>query len=260
MRRSFIALFAGALTAAQSGLAPPEIGYLRDSAGNVRPLLGISGTFWLEASVLPDASGVASSGRASMIATRYGLCVLDASGRAIGRIWPAAGPVLFAFTSTGAPALAWLSSSQELLRWNGLQFERVSVDAGALGGAALSLAMPGPGSAAFLVQRGEQLWRVDLSLLDGSVLEAENIPAAAAPAILLDDGTIVHAGATGSIVIRNPRGVERTAPFNGSPTGFTLLGQDWILVERGSPAILSALRIGTGALFVLPEATETRPR
>jgi hypothetical protein len=255
-----VGLVLGPLAAAQQGLTPPQIGYLRDSAGNVRLLHGISGTFWLGDTVASGAGGAASSGTASMIVARYGLRVLDASGRPVGLTWPAAGPALFAFTATGAPALVWLSSSQELLRWNGQQFERLSIDPGVLNGTAVSLAAPDPGRAAFLIQRGEQLWRVDLSLLDGAVLGSETIPAAVAPAILLDDGTIAYAGASRNIVIRNPQGVERSVPFNGSPAELTLLGQGWILVESGSPQIHSALRLGAGALFELPEPAETRLR
>lgn len=255
-----IGLFAGVLATAQPGLAPPEIGYLRDSAGNVRPLHGISGTFWLGGAVASAAVSAASSGRASMILTRFGVQVLDASGHSVGRRCPAAGPVLFAFNSAGAPALLWLSRSQELLRWDGLLFERVSIDTGALRGTVVSLAAPAPGKAAFLVQSGEQLWRIDLSLMDGSVLEGENIAGAAAPAILTDDGTIVCASPGQHITIRNPQGVERSVPFAGSPAAFTLLGPDWILVASGSPRIHSALRLSTGALFELPEPAETNLR
>jgi len=255
-----VGLVLGARATAQSGLKPPEIGCLRDRAGNVRLLHGISGTFWLGGTVALGADSAASSGRASMIITRYGLRVLDASGHSVGRTWPAKGPALFAFSSAGAPALIWLSNSQELLRWNGLRFERLSIDPGVLGGTAVSLAAPDPGRAAFLIQRSEQLWRVDLSLRDGSVLGSAKIPAAAVPVILLNDGTIVYARASQDIVIRNPQGVERSVPFSGSPAALTLLGQDWILVESGSPQTHFALRLGAGAMFELPEPAETSLR
>ena len=246
-------LLAGASAMAQPGLAPPEIGYFRDSAGNVRALHGISGTFWLGGTVASEAVSVASSGRASIVVTRQGLRVLDTAGHPVGRPWPAAGPVLCAFTSAGAPALAWLSRSQELLRWNGLRFEPVSIDTRDLGGTAVSLAAPYPGTAAFLVQRGEQLWRVDLSLSDGAVLASENVPAAAPPAMLLDDGTIVYSRAGQDIVIRDLQGAERSVPFAGSPMELMPLGEDWILVESASPRIHSALRLSAGAVFELPE-------
>jgi len=253
-------LLACALAMAQQGLTPPQIGFFRDSANNLRRLHGISGTFWLGNVTASGVSGAASSGRSAMIVSWQGIRVLDASGRPVGRAWPSAGPALFAFTSEGAPALAWLSSSHELLRWDGLQFERVPIDADALGGTAVSLAAPDPGRAAFLVQRGEQLWRVDLSLLDGAVLGGENIPTAAAPALLLSDGAIVCAGDERNLVIRGPQGAERTVPFSGSPTELTLLGQDWILVESASAPVHSALRLSAAALFELPEAAEMRRR
>jgi len=262
MRQSLLAagLLISAFATAQPGLAPPEIGCFRDSAGNVRPLHGISGTFWLGAPVISGVDSVASSGRASMIVAGNRLRVLDGSGHPLGRTWPAEHPVLFAFAPDGAPALAWLSRSQELVRWNGVRFERVIFDVGLLSGTAISLAAPQSGRASFLIQRASQLWRVDLSLLDGSVLGSENVPAAALPAILLDDGTIVYARAGQDLVIRNPQGVERGVPFAGPPTALALLGQDWIFVESGSPQSHFVLRLSTGALFELPESAETRSR
>jgi len=246
-------LLGGALAAAQSGLAPPQIGYFPDAARNLRPLLGISGTFWSGEPVEIGVAAAASSGSASIVMNRRGLQVLDTIGRPVGRACPAEGPALLAFIPSGAPALAWLSSSGRLLRWSGVQFEYTPVLAAALPGTAVSLAAPDSATAAFLVRNGRQLWRVDASLADGALLRAEQVPGASAPALLLDDGTIVYSAMPSAIVKRNPKGVERIVPFSGSPSQFQLLGKDWILVVSAATPVRSILRLSTGAVFEIPE-------
>jgi hypothetical protein len=253
-------LFAGAFAAAQSGraqsgLTPPQIGFLRDSVQNVRPLLGISGNFWLGDAVAANVVSAASSGNASMLKTKDSLCVLNALGHPVGSAWTATGTALFAFTTAGAPALAWLPDSGELLRWNGTGFKPTPASAADLDGAVVSLAAPDSSSAAFAVQRDGQLWRVDISLLDGGVLFAANLAGAAAPALLFDDGTLLYAGKA-ALVLRGPQGQERTIAFTGSAVEFTPMGQDWILVENGQPPTYLGLRLSTGRLFELPEVAQ----
>jgi hypothetical protein len=247
-------LLAGSLAtfaSAQSGLTPPQIGFVRDGAHTVRPLLGISGNFWMGEAIASGVDSAASSGRASMLKTKTGLHVLNALGHPVGRPFPAAGTVFFAFTPAGAPALAWLDAGF-LLRWNGIRFERTVVTAAGLDGIVVSLAAPNSSTAAFIVQRDRDLWRVDISLMDGAVLFAAKLPGATAPALLFDDGTLLYTGKS-ALMLRAPQGEERAIVFSGSPTQFAPMGRDWVLIETGLPAAHFGLRVSTGALFELPE-------
>jgi len=248
-------LLASTLAAAQAGLTPPRIGFLRDSTGNVRALLGISGNFWLGAPVVGSAVSLASSGKASMLKTGESLRVLNALGHPLGRDWIASGPALFAFTPSGAPALAWLPDSGHLLRWNGLRFEPARTNLSELDGLVVSLAAPEPARAAFVVQRDQQLWRIDLSLFDGAILFAAALPGASAPALLLPDGSLVYTGKS-AMILRDPEGHERTIAFNLAPVQFIPMGHDWILIETSQPHNQFVLRLSTGALFQLPGVAE----
>jgi hypothetical protein len=248
------ALAVAPLGLTQSGLTPPRIGFVRDGAGNVRPLFGISGNFWLGEKVAAAALSVASSGSFSILKTSRAILVYDATGNLVGRSTAAAGSALFAFTSAGSPAFAWLQDSGELLRWNGQRFEPTPVNAADLNGTVISLAAPDSSTAAFLVQRRTEIWRVDASVLDDAVVFAASLPGVAAPALLFDDGSVLYAGES-ALVLRNARGVERTIPFSGTAAQFTPLGSDWVLIVNGQPPAHLALRLSTGAVFELPEVT-----
>jgi hypothetical protein len=256
MRTRFTAtvLLAGALVAAQ-GPRPPQIGFVSDGNHNFRPIFGISGTFWLGNVVAVDVVSAASSGNAAIFKTQDHLRVLDSLGHPLGHVSAAFGPALFAFSSTGAPALAWLPDSGELLRWNGVQFERMPGIAASLDGSVVSLAAPNSSTAAFVVRRDRQLWRVDISLLDGGVVFAANLPGVSAPVLLFDDGTLLYQGHS-ALVVRNPQGVERSIAFAGAAVQFIPMGQDWMLIESSRPPNHLGLRLSTGALFELPEVSQ----
>jgi hypothetical protein len=187
-----------------------------------------------------------------MIKTKDALCVLDALGHPVGSAWTAGGTALFAFTPAGAPALAWLPDSSELLLWNGIGFAPTPASAAVLNGTAVSLAAPDSSRAAFLVQRGQQLWRMDISLSDGGVLFAASLPGASVPALLFDDGTLLYTGKS-ALVLRGPQGQERAIAFTGSAARLAPMGRDWILIESVQPPAQLGLRLSAGALFELPE-------
>jgi hypothetical protein len=239
---------------AQGGLTPPRIGFVRDGAGNIRPLFGISGNFWLGEKVAADGVSLASSRSFSILKTSRAILVYNAVGDLVGRPTPAAGSALFAFTPAGSPAFAWLQDSGELLKWNGQRFQPTSVNAASLDGTVVSLGAPDSSTAAFLVQRGTEVWRVDVSVLTDAVVFSANLPGVTAPALLFDDGSVLYAGES-ALVLRNGQGVERAISFSGTAAQFTPLRSDWVLIDNGQPPAHLALRLSTGAVFELPEVT-----
>ncbi len=237
-------------TTAQRGLAPPRIGFAEDGSGGIRALLGISGNFWFGEAVARGVRTAASSGHATIVKTRTELQVYDALGHLQGQPFRATGDAIFAFTAAGAPAFAWLPASGVLLRWNLTYFEPVRLSA-VPAGEVISLAVPSTGAAAFLVSRDGVLWRMDIAVPDGGVAFAAQVPGATAPALLLNDGTVVYAAAA-AMIARAPGGVERRIAIAGHPVSFSLFGQDWIRVVSEKPAGAYALRLSAGALFLLP--------
>ena len=258
MGMRFISAFVltASLAAAQSGLTPPRIGFVRDSANRLRALLGISGNFWMGGTVARGVIDAASSGRASILQTRRGLIVVDTAGDPLSRPFPASGEALFAFSDDGSPALVWLRESGRLLRWTRRGF--IAVPAADPGGSVVSIAAPRASSAAFLVERDREVWRVDISLGDGALLFAAKLPGVSSPALLLDDGTLLFAR-NSSLVLRNPEGDERTIAFDNVAIRFAPVGRDWILIDTTTTTHL-VLRLSTGALFELPESTQEARR
>lgn len=126
------------------------------------------------------------------------------------------------------------------------------MNAANLDGTVVSLAAPDSSKAAFLVQRGTQLWRIDVSVLNDSVVFAANLPGVTAPALLFDDGSVLYAG-DAVLVLRNAQGTERTIAFSSAVLQLAQLGSDWVLIDNGQPPAHLALRLSTGAVFELPE-------
>jgi hypothetical protein len=188
-----------------------------------------------------------------MVKTPTELRVYAASGQLQGEAYRAEGAATFAFTQAGAPAFAWLPGSGVLLHWNGSQFDIVPVSA-AIQGDVIALAAPGPATAALLVNRAGVLWRMDIATPGGAIAFEAPMPGVTAPALLLNDGTVIYA-ADGAPVVRAPSGQQRRTAIAGRVTGFSLLGPDWIRIDGDSPARTYALRLSSGALFVLPEVS-----
>src|SRR6266404_690954 len=174
----------------QSGITAPSLGFVRDPQGSLRAVTGLAGNFLLSDSCADGIDSVAFSGTSGFLKTGSRLDVLERQGESIFSVDVPDGPVLFAFSSRGGPALVFLASSATLLRWTGDALEPVPLDAVRIGGTVLAVADPGT----MVVQRDDGIW---LMQPDSEAL----LPDVQAPLFLAPSGDMVFSE-PGGIVIR----------------------------------------------------------
>lgn len=223
--------FSAMLCPAQTGIQAPRLGVVADADGSLRPLLGFAGNLFLGDAIGVDVITSASSGSISMVKTITALTVLDQSAQLLFAMdLDDPGPALFAFRPDGSPARVYLPRSGALFAWKTDHFEPDST--------AVPSGIFAIGDRAFLVQRGEAIWRVDDA---GETL----LPGLAGPTLLLADGAVVYTDDT-SVVIRDANGVERRIDTGVQIGEFRQLGAGWIEAIEPGPGRLFAICILPG--------------
>ena len=217
---------------AQNTLTPPQIGFMRDTAGGLRPVLGIAGNFLPGDAVVEGVVSAASSGTFGLAKTDSALIVVDRQGQILASVDVPEGPALFAFSRTAAPALAYLLSMKTLSVWSEGTFRNVPLDDSMIGGAVISIAAPDSEHVAMIVQRDDVLWELSIRLGTGELESQMALPGVTAPALLLANGDLIYGDANG-IVIRQPNTTERQVSMQ-LPENFTLqqMAEDWIQLAQ----------------------------
>ncbi len=241
----------------QSSLTPPEIGFVQDCRGALRPVRGLAGNFLVDRAGSPRVVSAAFSGSFGLVKSDSALAVIDKQGREITRVDAPRGPALLAFSADGRPALAYFEQSVSLVRWDGREFQSVHLDAAALKGeSVVAIAASIPYVARFVVKREGELWELDVRTDTGALVSQMALPGIAAPVLLLPSGDLVHANSRG-FVIRDRDGSEKQVVAR-LPQKFTLhqMGLAWVAVNDEVTGRLFALslRPGRERCYELPGA------
>jgi hypothetical protein len=246
---AFLPICAAAVLA-QPAISPPSVGMVRDSGGSVQAVNGIAGNFLLADTGISNAVSAAFSGSAGLIKTDTELLVLDAPYQIVARFDAPAGPALFAFDGAGAPALAYYSGT--LFRFHGGNLEPVNWS-----GDAVAIALAGRRSAAIVVRRGDQLWKVRLSLAGGEIENEGLLAGVSGPAALLSDGAVVFIDAN-DVVVRDGTGAERRVAAGIAVDYFEQLGKGWLAIREAGGGRLFALRVRPDGLdlYQVPEVEQ----
>ena len=259
MRASWAALSIVACVAwAQTALAPPEVGFMRDSSDSLRPVHGIAGNFLLGD---PVAAGVVSagySGSFGLIKSGPAVMVMDRTGSIIASSEAPDGPAQFAFSRTGEPAWAYLSTGGTLLAWDAGAFAPVPFDAVALGGPVIAIAAADSEHAALIVQRDDGLWDVRVQRATGEIDRQSAIGGVTAPVLMLASGDLVYAETDG-LVVRKPDASERhIAAALPASFAFQQMGDEWIQVRDLTGDAQLAIRITENReqVYQLPEVSQ----
>ncbi len=220
MIRALVISFVALLAWAQSATEAPRIGFMQDAGGSVRPVLGVTANFVLGDSIAEGVISAAFSGMFGMVKTDSTLLVMDRQGVVLSVMDAPPGPALFAFSQEGKPALVYFLGTSSLMRWQ--DGTSLNVDG------VLSIAALDSSGAAMIVQRDGGLWHVRISLDTGAVESQTLIPDATAPVLLLANGDLLFADATG-IVIRKPDGTAKHIDARlPAVFSFQQLGAGWV--------------------------------
>jgi hypothetical protein len=228
--------FMAGVAMAQSGLTPPQVGFMQDAANSFRPVYGIAGNFLPGGVVTGNVVSSAYSGSYGLVKTNSALLVTDRTGSIVASSPQPDGPALFAFTQTGEPALAFLPAANTLLAWDGAAFNPAPFDPTTLAASAvLSIGQPHWGHAAMIVQRADGLWGVQVQLSTGAIDAQAAIPGITGPILMLANDELVYSDVNG-IVLRSS---DRTDLHIKAqlPARFALqqMGDGWIqLRDLGS--------------------------
>ena len=242
---------------AQSGLTPPQVGFMQDAANSFRPVYGIAGNFLPGDPVASGVVSAAYSGSYGLFKTSSAVVVTDRAGSIVASNSQPDGPALFAFTRAGEPALIFMPAANTLLSWDGAAFNPVPFDPTTLSASAiLSIAAPRPGQAAMIVQRDDGLCDLRVDLATGDIKAQTAIPGVTAPALLLANGDLVYADGNG-IVVRKPDGPEQHI-IAQLPASFALqqMGEGWIQLRDLGSSRQFAIRViqNREQYYQLPES------
>ena len=216
---------------AQSGITAPSLGFIRDPQGSFRAVSGLGGNFLLSDSSADGIDSAAFSGSSGFLKTGSRLDVLERQGDVIFSVDVPDGPVLFAFSSRGGPALVFLPSSATLLRWTGAALEPVPLDAVRIGGTVLAIAAP----STLVVQRDDGVWLMQ------SDFEAL-LPDVQAPLFLAPSGDMVFSE-PGGIVIRRAGSSDLHLATPFTPGAFVQFADGWLQATDADPASARMLAI-----------------
>jgi len=232
-------------------LAAPQVGFIQDSGNALRPVYGLAGNFVLGDSAMTDVEAASFSGLFGLVKTASTLIVIHREGQVVASQDAPAGPALFAYSRTGAPALVYLPDAGILLQWAEGVFKQVPFVPSTN---VLSIASIDVGQAAFILQRDDGLWDVRILLSSGETISQTALLGITAPALMLATGDLLYSDANG-IVVRRPDGSEKHIDAQLPATfAFQQMGDGWIQVRDLATQQQYAVRLkeGNEQFYALP--------
>ncbi|MGD0131637.1 MAG: hypothetical protein ABSE57_06305 [Bryobacteraceae bacterium] len=238
----------------QPAIAPPQLGFVRDSAWGLRRVYGVTGSFVLGSPLAGKIVSEAFSGSIGLLKTDSSLAAFDSTGKRLASINAAGGPALFAFSSGGSTALAYIPSSNSLIEWRGSVFALVPANYDEPD-TVLAIAFPTPLEAALMVQRKDTIWELDLPLGKNQAISQHALIGVRAPMLALPTGDLVYSDSHGIVVRRSDATeVHIAAPL---PASFSLqqMNQNWVLLMDLNSSAQFAIHTAPGreGFYRLPE-------
>lgn len=256
-RTVLIILMCAPFAIAQSKLAAPLAGVVRDSAQHLRLVDGISGNLLLRDTISTSVAGWAFDGHSGLAITDSQLLTLAAGGAIAQRIpKPDADAVL-------GPQNVFFPETAELWQTGPKGATEVSVEPAMIGGSVIAVGSMTAQATPLAVCRANVLWLLTVDTTTGAITH-ESTPAGAIgeqACISAQPGTLVVLNdrlllATGQeILIQTAAGVERHISIGASRV--TRAGAQWVEVESaGAPSRMIRINGDGETLYQLPAAKE----
>jgi hypothetical protein len=243
---------------AQPAIAPPNLGFVEDSARALRPAYGLAGNFILGPSVATKIVSEAFSGSIGLLKTDSSLAAFDSHGKLLASMNSAHGPAIFAFSPSGATALAYIASGNALVEWRGAAFAPLAFNYQEAGAdAVLAIAFPTPFEASLIVQRKDTIWELNFPLGAVGTASQKALAGVRAPLLALPSGDLIYSDAGGIVVRRTDASEVHVAA--SLPASFSLqqMNQDWVQLTDLHSNARFAIRTAPGreGFYQLPESS-----
>jgi hypothetical protein len=242
---------------AQPVIAPPQLGFVEDSARSLRPAFGLAGNFMLGPPIAGKIVAEAFSGSIGLLKTDSSLTAFDAQGKLLASMNVAPGPALFAFSPAGGTAIAYIASSNQLIEWRGGAFAPMSLNySEARADSVLAIAFATPLEASLIVQRKDGAWELSVPLGTLGTVSQSALSGVHAPLLKLPPGDLVYAD-SGGIVVRRTDASEVHIPAS-LPANFSLqqMNENWVELAdlNGSGRFAIHTEPGREGFYRLPES------
>lgn len=244
---------------AQPVIRPPQLGFIEDSARNLRPVFGLAGNFMLGPPIAGKVVAQAFSGSIGLLKTDSSLAAFDSQGKLLASIDVAPGPALFAFSAAGGAAIAYIVASNQFVEWRGGAFAPMSLDfSEGRADSVLGIAFPTPSEASLIIQRKDGVWELSVQLDTLGTVSQSALVRVHAPLLKLPPGDLVYSDSAG-IVVRRTDASEVHIPAT-LPTNFSLqqMNGGWVeladLNSTGRFAIHTER--GREGFYCLPESSQ----
>ncbi|HME09374.1 MAG TPA: hypothetical protein VKG25_20105 [Bryobacteraceae bacterium] len=229
-------------------VVPPRIGFVSDTAGELRPVLGVAGNFLLGDAVANSVVSSGFSGTFTFVKTDTALSIIDAGVETDFQVGP--GPALFSFF--GHAGFAYFVSDGTLHRWDGVQLTTVALD---LVGEVLGLAQPDANHVWIAVRQNNlQVYVLTVDGVSGAIETSAPLTNVDGNLALLNDREFLFTNGRG-LILRRANGAEiaLAAQLKGA-VSFEQLGAGWWSVKDSSGGHY-VFRAGRDkeAIYQLPE-------
>ena len=254
IRAVLILLTVAVIASGQSGIVPPLAGLVRDPGGNLRPVLGVAGSFITGGILSTQVESVSFSGDLGFVKTADSIQVLDAAGGLISEQTAPPGPALFAISPCGREAVAFLPATGEWWRWSHGGFRPLSVEPDLAGSDVLALALPARDRLSLVIRTGGATSLAELQLRTGWVHAGAPLDGASVPALLRADGTLLFTW-DDALSLRTATGEQRRIELSCTPAGIAEMGREWIHITSECGQFALRLSAEGDEIYRLPEVT-----